>query len=368
MTEKKHKQRVTIKDIAERAGVSKATVSFAFNSPWKITEATRHRVLQVAEELEYVPDPLARTLATKQIGSIGLLLPDPIQEAFKNPYIVELLEGIGTVCHGEDLSLTILPPVKGLLTHTVRTALVDAIMTIGIGPDHEVLSIIRKRNIPFVIIDGAGLSGSVQVGIDDEEAGYQLLSHVLELGHRRITILSIKNLHEAIVDAPTARRSRILDLRLQGAYRALREWGLDPETKDPSIILRLVDADMDSALMVTEKILEEHPCPTALVCFADVLALGAYGAIKKKGLQIPKDITVVGFDGIRFSRLLEPPLTTIHQSGYDKGYAAASLAVKLIRGLPAQDIMLSATLCKGGSSAPPLRREPLCRSGQTEPI
>ncbi|HOK00123.1 MAG TPA: LacI family DNA-binding transcriptional regulator [Termitinemataceae bacterium] len=351
MTEKKHKQRVTIKEIAERAGVSKATVSFAFNSPWKITDATRQRVLQVAEELEYVPDPLARTLATKQVGSIGLLLPDPIQEAFKNPYIVELLEGIGAVCHGEDLSLTILPPVKGLLTHTVRTALVDAIMTIGIGPDHEVLSIIRKRNLPFVIIDGAGLSGSVQVGIHDEEAGYQLLRHVLELGHRRITILSIKNLHEAIVDAPTARRSRILDLRLQGAYRALREWGLEPE--DPGISLCLVDADMDSASGVTEKILEEQPGPTALVCFADVLALGAYGAIKKKGLRIPEDITVVGFDGIRFSRLLEPPLTTIYQSGYDKGYAAASLAVKLIRGLPGQDIVLPATLRQGGSSAPP---------------
>ena len=122
--------RVTIRDIAERAGVSKATVSFAFNSPWKISADTRDRVLKTAEELDYIPDPVARTLTTKRTGTLGLLLPQPIQDAFKNPHIFEVVQGIGSVCHAEELSLTILPPVKGLLSQTVRTAAVDVIITI----------------------------------------------------------------------------------------------------------------------------------------------------------------------------------------------------------------------------------------------
>ncbi|AEJ20243.1 LacI family DNA-binding transcriptional regulator [Gracilinema caldarium] len=343
-------RRITIKDIAEKAQVSKATVSFAFNAPWKISEETRDRVLQVAEELNYIPDPLARTLTTKQVGAIGLLLPDPIQEAFKNPYMFEVLQGIGTVCHGEDLSLTILPPVKGLLSHTVRTALVDGIITIGIEPDNEILSLIRKRQIPFVTVDGAGLVGSVNVGIDDKDAAYQLMSHVLDMGHRYIAVVSLKNLHQVLVDSPDGIRSRIIELRLQGVYRAMEERGIRRESHE--IQVYPVDASVESTVAVLTPVLTEQHRPSAVVCLSDVAALGVYQICHEQQLNIPHDISVAGFDGIFFGKLLNPPLTTLSQPGYEKGQTAASLVVNLMRGLPCSDLILPVELQVGSSVAP----------------
>ncbi|WP_304223384.1 LacI family DNA-binding transcriptional regulator [Gracilinema caldarium] len=346
----KQSRRITIKDIAEKAQVSKATVSFAFNAPWKISEETRARVMQVAEELDFIPDPLARTLATKRVGSIGLLLPDPIQEAFKNPYMFEVLQGIGTVCHGEDLSLTILPPVKGLLSHTVRTALVDGIITIGIEPDNEILSLIRKRQIPFVTVDGAGLVGSVNVGIDDEAAAFELMSYVLEMGHRDISIISLKNLHQVLIDSPDGIRSRIIELRLQGVYRALAERGIPKQSGQ--IRVYPVDASVESTVEAVTPLLSEANRPTAIVCLSDVAALGVYQVCHDLHLSIPKDISVAGFDGIFFGKLLEPALTTLSQPGYEKGQAAASLVVNLMRGLSGQDLVLPVELQIGASVAP----------------
>lgn len=343
-------RRITIKDIAEKAQVSKATVSFAFNAPWKISEETRNRVLQVAEELDYIPDPLARTLATKRVGAIGLLLPDPIQEAFKNPYMFEVLQGIGTVCHGEDLSLTILPPVKGLLSHTVRTALVDGIITIGIEPDDEILSLIRKRQIPFVTVDGAGLVGSVNVGIDDESAAYELMSYVLDKGHRRIAIISLKNLHQVLVDSPDGIRSRIIDLRLQGIFRALEEQGIYRESD--LVQIYPVDASIESTVSVVAPLLSSSQRPTAVLCLSDVAALGVYQVCHELHITIPQELSVAGFDGIFFGKLLEPPLTTISQPGYEKGQTAASMVVKLMRGLPCSDLVLPVDLYIGSSVGP----------------
>lgn len=345
--------RSTIKDIAEKAGVSKTTVSFAFNAPWKISADTRDRVLQVAEELEYIPDPVARTLTTKRTGTIGLLLPQPIQDAFKNPHIFELVQGIGSVCHAEGFSLTILPPVKGLLSQTVRTAAVDVIITIGIGPDTEVLQLIRKRHLCFVTIDGAPDSGALNVGIDDEAGGYTLMAHLLALGHRRIDILGLRNTHELLINMETVTMSRslIMDVRMQGIKRALDEYADQKESF--SVRTFRCDAAADSAEQTVGTLLDQADPPTAVLCLSDVAALGVYMAARKRQLKIPTDISVVGFDGILFSSLLVPPLTTMVQPGYEKGRAAARLVLNALRGIPCGDVNLDASLRVGGSTAPP---------------
>lgn len=345
--------RVTIRDIAERAGVSKATVSFAFNSPWKISEDTRDRVLKTAEELDYIPDPVARTLTTKRTGTLGLLLPQPIQDAFKNPHIFEVVQGIGSVCHAEELSLTILPPVKGLLSHTVRTAAVDVIITIGIGPDAEILELIRKRHLAFVTIDGSAGSGALNVGIDDEGGGYALMSHLLDLGHRRIDILGLHNTHELLVEMDSSRsyRSLIMDFRMAGIRRALEERGL--RMGDGGARLFLCDASAESAGATAGPLLDGADPPGAVLCLSDVAALGVYQACGARNLKIPRDLSVVGFDGIAFTSLLSPPLTTLSQPGYEKGRAAAALVLNALRGRPCADVTLPTELHLGSSTAPP---------------
>ena len=344
--------RTTIKDIAELAGVSKATVSFAFNSPDKISVETRERVLRIAEESGYVPDPVARTLATKRIGTIGLLLPQPIEEVFQNPYMFEILQGIGRLCHAEDLSLTVLPPVRGLLSQTVRNAVVDAIVTIGIGPDAEILKLIRKRRIPFVTIDGSSAESVLNVGIDDEEASYGLMRHVLALGHRRIAVITFRA-QSSLGEADEAHRSRTRDLRLAGFERALREEGT--ELRSPDISVLSCGASMDAASEIASGLLVDHRRPTAIVCLSDVAALGVYATCRRLSIAIPKELSVAGFDDIPFAALASPPLTTVRQPGYDKGFAAARLALDLLRGRDCRGVSFPAELVIRGStgSVPP---------------
>ncbi len=341
--------RTTIKDIAALAGVSKATVSFVFNAPEKISAETRERVLRIAEETGYVPDPVARTLATKRIGTIGLLLPQPIEEVFQNPYMFEILRGIGRLCHAEDLSLTALPPVRGLLSQTVRNAVVDAIVTIGIGPDADILQLIRKRRIPFVTIDGSTAESVVNVGIDDEEASYVLIRHVLALRHRRIAVITFRA-QSSLAQADYEHRSRTLDLRLAGFERALREEGL--ELRSPDIAVYSCGASMEAAQEVASGILTDRPRPTAVVCLSDAAALGVYAACRRLRIEIPGVLSVAGFDDIPFSALVSPPLTTVRQPGYEKGFAAARAALDLLRGRICQDVSFPVELVVRGSTGP----------------
>src|SRR5450759_2634184 len=101
-----------IKDIAEKAGVSKTAVSFAFNNPNRLSEATVQQILKIAEEMGYNPDPVARSMSTGKTGTIGLLLPQPIPEIIRNPSMPEFIEGIGEVCNEASLSLLLVPPLK----------------------------------------------------------------------------------------------------------------------------------------------------------------------------------------------------------------------------------------------------------------
>jgi DNA-binding LacI/PurR family transcriptional regulator len=342
-------ERTTIKDIAAAAGVSKATVSFAFNAPGKISAQTRERVLRIAEEAGYVPDPVARTLATKHIGTMGLLLPQPIEEVFQNPYMFEVLQGIGRLCHAEDLSLTILPPVRGLLSQTVRTAVVDALVTIGIGPDAEILKLIRKRRIPFVTIDGSSAEGVLNVGIDDEEASFVLMRHVLALGHRRIAVIAFRA-QSSLGEADDAHRSRTLDLRLAGLERALVAAG--KELRSPDISIHSCGASMGAAADVASLLLVDPRPPTVVVCLSDVAALGVYSTCRRLRIAVPEELSVVGFDDIPFAALASPPLTTIRQPGYEKGFAAARLALDLLRGRTCRDVSFPVELVVRASSGP----------------
>jgi DNA-binding LacI/PurR family transcriptional regulator len=303
--------------------------------------------------LDYIPDPVARTLATKRIGSIGLLLPQPIQETFQNPHMFEVLQGMGSVCHSEGLSLTILPPVKGLLSHTVRTAVVDGIVTIGIGAGADILELIRKRHLPFVTIDGTPDCGILNVGIDDERAGYELMDHVLGLGHRRIALFSLRDAQTSLEGTGDARacRSRVVELRMGGFHRALGERGI-PEA-GVELQVHPCDSSLEAAEDLARGVLSEARRPSAVVCFSDVAALGVYSAAKVLGLSIPRDLSVAGFDGISFAALAAPPLTTIRQSGFDKGRLAAVLVLDSLHGRPCADVLLGTKLAVGGSTAHP---------------
>ena len=265
--------RPTIKRIAELAGVSKTAVSFAFNDPSKIARSTYERIMEIAEREGYVPDPVARTMTSKRVGAIGVLLPQAIQDTFRNPYVSEVLRGVGTVCHQEDLFLTILPPVKGFLSQAVRNAVVDGFIALGVEAAPEIATLIRQRNVPFVTIDGDADSGITNVGIDDAFAAETIMNYVLSLGHQDIIILSLKSNGPGTAEEHS---SRTVDRRLAGFERALQNQGLSLHS--PSIRLVPVDVTMESAEEALIPLLS-HKIPTAIVSMSDSAAFGAYMAL-----------------------------------------------------------------------------------------
>jgi DNA-binding LacI/PurR family transcriptional regulator len=329
--------RANINDIAHKAGVSKTTVSFAFNSPSKISKETCERIMGIARELGYVPDPVARTLARRQTGSIGLLLPQPVQEVFRNPYIGEIMRGIGVVCDREGLSLS--------LTRTVRDAAVDGIITLGIGPGMSVLEVFHQRGLPFVTIDSGAGDDFVNVGIDDERASEKLMDMVLSLGHRDIAVFALRNVSLGEVGDHF---SLINERRLRGFSRSLAKYGLSFIAGD-GIRMYHTDVSVESGALATRALLAEKKRPSAVICLADVQALGVYEECRKAGLSIPKDLSVIGFDDSPFSAFMTPPLTTLRQSGFAKGEKAAQTLVDMIAKKPVASTVLETEIIARGS-------------------
>ncbi len=332
--------RATINDIARKAGVSKTTVSFAFNNPTKISKETFARIMAIAEELGYVPDPVARTLAMKQTGSIGLLLPQSIQEVFLNPYISEILRGIGYVCDKEGLSLSVLSPLKGVLTQTIRNAAVDGIITLGIGPGMSVLELFNQRGLPFVTIDGGFSDNLVNVGIDDEKASEDLMEAVLSRGHTNIAVFMLKN-----VSLPDSgdHFSLTNDQRLNGFNKSLKRYGL-AFGNHTGITVCHSEVTPESGRLAAREVLSRAKSPSAIMCLADIQAIGVYEECAKRGLSIPHDVSVVGFDDIPFSVHMAPPLTTLHQPGYEKGELAAQTLVNMINKQPVKSVCMDTSV------------------------
>jgi alanine racemase len=339
--------RLTIKDIAGLAGVSKTTVSFAFNDPSKISRETYERIMAIADREGYVPDPVARTMTTKRVGAIGVLLPQAIQDTFRNPYVAEVLRGIGTVCHQEDLFLTILPPVKGFLAQAVRNAAVDGFIALGVEAAPDIAELIRQRHVPFVTVDGDADLGIVNVGIDDAAAAETAMDYVLSRGHRRIAVLALR------ADGPGSaeeRSSHTGERRLTGLDRALRAHGFSLES--PQILVRPVAATMEAATEAAVELLTRNP-PTAFVCLSDTIAFGVYQACRSLGRRIPDDVSVTGIDDIPTALLMDPPLTTIRQPGVQKGSYAARAIIDLLQGRPAASVLLPTDLVVRSSVGAP---------------
>jgi len=338
--------RATIKDIALRAGVSKTTVSFALNNPSRISKETYERIMAIVRELGYYPNPLARTLTTKRLGALGLLLPQPIAEVMGNPHLCEIISGIGKECDSHRISLTMLPPVQGKVIEAARRSFVDAIVTIGVGPEHEVVNFFHKHNIPFVTIDGQETEDTINVGIDDESAAFALMNHILELGHKHIAILCVRRDFKSISDINA---SIVLEKRLKGFSRALEAYSLG--LSHEGITVLETEGSLEGGKRAGLAVLKSAERPTAIVAMADIIALGTYAAAQDLGIVIPEQLSVAGFDDIPQGSYAHPTLTTIHQPSTEKGQVAASMALQLLDGKKVEHRRFSFRLEVKGSTA-----------------
>ncbi|MGZ6341353.1 MAG: LacI family DNA-binding transcriptional regulator, partial [Candidatus Limnocylindrales bacterium] len=163
--------------MADAAGVSKTAVSFAFNSPEKLGPATLERVLGVAHELGYTPHPAARALSMRRSGTIGILIPQRLSSVFANPFLGELIQGLGELCEEHDLTLLLVPPLDGSLEGAIRQASVDGFVSLGLGPDDQALQMLERIGIPTVLVDSETSPTHPSVNVDDTGGASAAATH-----------------------------------------------------------------------------------------------------------------------------------------------------------------------------------------------
>ena len=319
---KKTRGKPTSSEVAAAAGVSRAAVSFAFNNPQRISAETRARILAAADELGYTPNTLARMLRAGTTHSIGVLLPQRLARILENPYYARFLMGVGQVCDQEGYTLLLTPPLQDSVLKAIPYAAVDGFIVCGLETDRGEVAELERRDIPFVLIDSDSYDGAPSVEVDDHGGARDVTRYLLELGHRRLAVLSMDPGPDAAVRGyrgPLARR-------MNGIAEALAEVGMTL----PDVRLAEVPVTRTDGYRATRELMAADP-PTAILALSDVLAYGAIDALQDLGLDVPEHVSVTGFDDLAESAWSRPRLTTVRQPIVTKGRTAADFLISAIR-------------------------------------
>ena len=318
-------RRITIKDIAHQAGVSKTAVSFAFNVPGRLSAETTQHILQVAHELGYMPNPIARSLNTRRTNAIGIIVPQDIPDVLTNPFFPALMAGIGQVCKQTGMSLMVVPPMRGSVVDATYAALVDGCIVTGLAADDEAVHALNKRGVPFVMIDTDAPVNIAAVNIDDCEGARVGMRHLLDAGHRHIAIASFLSDTGKVEDY-----AGTLKHRFDGVRAALKARKLSLSSE--GIYVWECACSVAGGVEILARILAQTPRPTAVFALADVIAYGIIEAAKAHGLRVPEDLAVMGFDDLEASSLIAPALTTVRQPIVEKGRKAAEILMTMLQG------------------------------------
>jgi LacI family transcriptional regulator len=310
----------TIDDIARLAGVSKTTVSRVLNHKPDVDPATRRHVLQIMEEQGYVPSITASGLAGGRSRLIGMLVP-----SFTWPNIPELMRGIAGVIEQTPYEM-VLYSINETNTEQNRSAVINRIFAtqltaglLAIFPGQlasEPITKLYNKGFPVVVIDDQVMQTAPWVGADNTTGAYLAVRHLIHLGHRRIA--HIQGPEEYLVSQD----------RYNGYLQALLEAGITP---DPELVLRgdfLPLSGRVCASTFFEMPVEKRP--TAIFAATDQMAYGVLAAAETYGLNVPRDIALVGFDDDEPSVHIRPPLTTVRQPSFEMGQRGIELLLSII--------------------------------------
>lgn len=312
-------QRVTIKDIANKAGVSVTTVSLVLNGKEnRIAQETKKKIIRVANELEYRPNQLAVGLITKKTNTIGLIVPD-----ISNSFFGELAKGAEAkaaenhyniiLCNTNDSASKDYEYLNILLDRDA-----DGIIFVPSGRGRDEMmprcfTLLEKCQKPIVLADRIKMGDKYSgVTLDQQEGGYQATKFLIGNGHRKI----------GCITGPLGMLNAYL--RFQGYKKAMEEAGISGFSKWVKEGNYHIEAGMELAgALFRENV-------SAIFACNDLMAFGVYRAAVKEGIRIPEDVSLVGFDDILFSGFMEVPLTTIRQPAFEMGEAAVARVLKLI--------------------------------------
>lgn len=350
--------RPRIADVAREAGVSKTAVSFAFNSPERLSPDTATRIREVADTLGYRPHPVARMLTQRRTRTLGVLTPQALSVVFANPFFATFSEGVAAVAEEAGYGLLFVSPLYGSLARAVGRATVDGFVAIGLSEEHPEVGQIRTAGLPIVLVDSAAFPGHAAVDTDDEGGARAAAVHLLALGHRDFLVIGV----EPPTPGVLADVGGVVGRRLVGYRGALAEAGID--LPDERVVVGPATVDGGAGCLTSAW--EDGFRPTAVLAMSDAMAIGAMSALVRLGLAVPGDISVVGFDDIELARHVHPPLTTVRQPVRRKGEEACRL---LLQAIEQQEVArpdhrrLETRLIVRASSGPaPERRKEVARA------
>jgi DNA-binding LacI/PurR family transcriptional regulator len=348
----------TLLDVAKAARVSKSTVANAFNQPKRVRPELLARIEAVARELGYAgPDPKGRMLSSGKVNAIGVV---PfghfgIAQFFKNPYQRDFLAGVAQACEERGVGLSLVSGRDDQEAWGIRSALVDGFVFTGIE-QVEFLAEGNPRGLPFVVMDFDGAPNINSVSVENRDGARKATRHLLELGHRSFAIALVLYSFRPPIYHPPSKSERRLEAtapplmeKLAGVADALAEAGIS--IHDVPLAEACGTPEEEAAFgNGAAMLLDKAPGATAIIALNDNIALSIMRQAKKRGLEIPSDLSIVGFDDVPEAALADPPLTTIRVSAAENGRIAARLL--LDGGAPRQVIVPVKLVVRNSTAAP----------------
>jgi DNA-binding LacI/PurR family transcriptional regulator len=316
-------ERPTLDTVAAAAGVSRMTVSNAYNRPDQLAAETRRRVLEAAARLGYPgPNPAAASLRLRRTRTVGVVLTERLPYAFADPGLITVLHGIATELSAADNALLLVPARGADGQALVRQAIVDGLVLCALEADDPTVGAALERHLPTVTVGYPRLPRVPHVGSDNQAGAAEVARHLLALGHRRLTVVT------AALDAEHDTPRPLFDERVRGFRDTALAAGAEVQVVCASDNDRPAGQRAGAALLAGAKAQR----PTALFAVTDILALGVLDAAADAGLPVPGALSVAGFDNIAAAAESTPPLTSVEHDLFGRGRTAARLVLRMLHG------------------------------------
>ncbi|WP_274652073.1 LacI family DNA-binding transcriptional regulator [Paenibacillus humicola] len=340
------KKTITIHDIARIAQVSSATVSRVLsNSTYPVSHAMREKILKTASELKYIPNQLGKQLKTNTNMTLGVIIP-----SITNPFYSSVISGIEEIAvdHGYHVLLCNArqdPKLEEQFMKTIFEKQIKGLIISSISNNTKLLKQLIDLGLNVIALDQDIDEKEVsRIEFDFRKGGYMAATYLIGKGHRNI----------AYVTSPLDRPSR--KSTCQGYLDAMRQFGLEPVVEEAGAESKAAyDGiyEFDNGKRLTGRLLDRSDRPTAIFACNDMTAFGIINELTSQGLSVPQDVSVVGFDGIEFGRMITPALTTVKQPDYEMGRMACGMLMDMMNGnkKPYLNFMLQPELIERSSVA-----------------
>jgi DNA-binding LacI/PurR family transcriptional regulator len=338
------RQEVSIEDIARAAGVSHSTVSRALRDSSLISFEVRERIQKLAREMGYTPNAIAQSLQTQQTSTIGLVV-----TSIADPFWSDVMKGVEEVARAARFSVFLAashndPDQEMAIIETLRRRRVDGILIAATRIASNNNKSLDSFRVPTVLINSQAESETTLlhwVSVDDLRGAQLAVEHLLQIGHRSISYLGTGN-------RPRSNRHRLLGYQSTLAANNVPirdEWVVISQGHEASY-----EGDVAAGQTSLPRLLDAGV--TAIFCYNDMIATGVLIACRERGIAVPQELSVIGFDDIKMASYVTPPLTTIQQPKMEMGRLATQVLLDLLHNRPGQNYLLPPTLIERASTAP----------------